>query len=88
MRKKRQEGKKTVIWSLCPEQKEYIQSLGYSVEEFLYKVFFRRKIHCVYKNSPAIVKEIKRRERTNKENYFVKPLKSTERKTLDEYRCV
>lgn len=83
--KRRNEGQKFVTWELNPIQKDYIEGLGYYVEEYLYKIYLK-KIPCTFNKSPSIIKEIMRKKHSNlKNNYYVRTLKKTDRQILKEY---
>ena len=80
---KRQEGIGFLVWKLNSTQKEYIELLGYRVEQYLYfvqtKTFFN--INAIHS---SLLKDLHYMSK-NGRKYQIRQLKQSERKLLDTY---
>lgn len=83
LREKKERRVKFVVWSLKPEQIEFIYSLGYRVEEYLYQV----KTEHMYDIHSIKSKTLKEIHFKNKKGIktMVMELNPKNKKLLDEY---
>lgn len=83
LRRYKDSGKKVLIWSLSMEQLNFIETLGDTVEPYLYEIFTKRfrNIHAI---KFPLLKDIHYQCKGGKKSFVCK-LKKEEKKILDEY---
>lgn len=83
LRRYKDSGKKVLIWKLSKDQLNFIETLGYMAEPYLYEIFTKR-FNNIYTIKSSLLKDIHYQCKDGKKSFVCK-LKKDERKILDEY---
>lgn len=81
---KKNRGENFVIWSLTPQQVEFIQGLGFETIPYIFRISTKKILFKDVRNKSAILKEVHYASRDRKSRIFRK-LNHSDRRLLKEY---
>ena len=81
---KKNRGENFVIWSLTPQQVEFIQGLGFETIPYIFRISTKIILFKDVRNKSAILKEVHYASRDRKSRIFRK-LNHSDRRLLKEY---